>query len=142
MVRFEFGPVEAFVVRFRSDVPIDAVFRALGDVERAGTVRLLDFALVVRDEDGAVAVREVDDLADLLPDDVVELAARGLTANEDIEQVAESVQPGWSAAIVVIELLWAKSLAERFTENGSELLATVRIPAPAVNELAAAAHIG
>ena len=142
MVSFAYGPVEVSVVRYAGSTPHAAVLGALTDLIASDTVRLLDIALVTRDPDGTVRVAEIDDVTDDTADGPIELEARGLTANEDIEQVAASLEPGTSAAIVVVELLWAKALAERFADTGSELLGTFRIPAPAVNSLAAAANIG
>jgi len=140
---FTYGPAEVFVAAYRGDLPDAAVLGALTDLVANETVRLLDLLLISRDADGSVRVREVDDVTpDGFPDGPIVLEARGLAANDDVDHVADSLEPGTSAAIVVIEQLWAKSLAERFADSGSHLLWSARVPAPELNELAAAAHIG
>ena len=143
MTTFTYGPAEVFVAAYRGDLPDTAVLGALTDLIATETVRLLDLLLVSRSEDGTVRVREIDDVTPTgFPAGPIVLEARGLTANDDIDQVADSLEPGTSAAVVVVEQLWAKSLAERFAESGSHLLWSARVPAPELNELAAAAHIG
>ncbi|ROP66096.1 DUF6325 family protein [Curtobacterium sp. ZW137] len=142
---FAYGPAEVFVAAYRGELPDTALLGALTDLIASDTVRLLDLLLITKAEDGSVRVREIDDVTPVaIPGSSgpVELEARGLTANDDIDEVADSLEPGTSAAIVVIEQLWAKALAERFTDSGSHLLWSTRVPAPALNELAAAAHIG
>lgn len=142
---YSYGPAEVFVAAYRGDLPDTAVLGALTDLIATDTVRLLDLLLITKADDGSVQVREIDDVTPAAlggASGPVELEARGLTANEDIDEVADALEPGTSAAVVVIEQLWAKALAERFTDSGSHLLWSTRVPAPALNELAAAAHIG
>lgn len=141
VVTFDFGPAEVFVVRYRGRLPDTRVLGALADLVAAETVRLLDILVVSRDGGGAVEVIEIDDLPSGSPFDAFELEARGITGNEDVERIADDLGPGTSAAIAVIEQLWAKSLAERFAESDAELLETVRIPAPELNAIAVAANI-
>lgn len=142
MRKFTYGPAEVFVALYEGDLPDTKVLGALNDLIATDTVRLLDILLISRDLDGSVQVREIDDVTDTGLPGPIELEARGLTANEDVDEVADSLRPGTSAAIVVIEHTWAKALAERFADSGSHLLWSARIPAPELNELAAAAHIG
>jgi uncharacterized membrane protein len=142
MTTFTYGPAEVFVAAFRGGLPDSAVLGALTDLIAADTVRLLDMLLVSRADDGTVEVREIDDVTPPGFAGPIELEARGLAANDDIDEVADSLDPGTSAVIVVIEQLWAKSLAERFAGSGSHLVWSARIPAPELNDLAAAAHIG
>jgi hypothetical protein len=139
---FTYGPAEAFVALFPGDLPDADLFGALTDLIAEGTVRLLDILLIGRAPDGTVQVREIDDVTPSGSFGPIELEARGLAGNEDVDQVADSLAPGSSAAIVVIEHLWAKRLADRFADSGSHLLWSARIPAPDLNDLAAAAHLG
>ncbi|ROP74604.1 DUF6325 family protein [Curtobacterium sp. PhB115] len=142
MRTFEYGPAEVFIALYRGDLPDSGVLGALTDLIASDTIRLLDLLLITRHDDGTVLVREIDDVTAPGGTGPIELEGRGLTANEDIDQIADALEPGTSAAVVVIEQLWAKNLAERFTGSGSHLLWSTRIPAPELNELAAAAHIG
>ena len=57
----------------------------------------------------------------------------GLAGMEDIEALAEQVPPGTSAAILVVELLWAKAFAAALYDAGGAVIAREGIPAPVVN---------
>lgn len=133
VIDHSFGPVELDVIAFEGEGPSPALLHALAAQIRARVVRLLDFVVVARSAAGAVHVSEVDlrefDLADL------ELHAPGLVAQEDLEELAQWVPPGDSAAIVAFELLWARELAEQLAADGSSVVATERIPVPVVNAI-------
>ena len=57
----------------------------------------------------------------------------GLASEEDIADLAVDVAPGTSAAILVVELLWAKAFAGALFDAGGAVLARQTIPAPLVN---------
>ncbi|MBO1902533.1 hypothetical protein J4H92_11305 [Leucobacter weissii] len=126
-----FGPVELNVILFEGSGPSPAVLHALAAQIRGGTVRLLDFVVVVKSASGAIEIREIDPVEFGLAE--LHLHAPGLSAEEDIEALAERVPSGGAAAIVAFELVWARELAERLAADGSVVVATERIPAPAVN---------
>ena len=45
------------------------------------------------------------------------------------------IEPGTTAALVALELTWAKRIAEKLAAAGSEVIGVERIPAPVVNAL-------
>lgn len=138
--QLEFGPVELNAILFSGDGPSSGLLHSLADQVNAGTVRLLDFVIVVKSQAGALEVREIDsaefELAGL------ELHAPGLAGDEDLIELAQVLPEGGSAAIVAFELLWAKDLAEQLFAEGSVVLATERIPAPVVNAVVEMAFNG
>ncbi len=140
MTEFEYGPVELYVVGFAGDRPDDGTLQAIGELIEGGEIRLLDLLVVSRHEDGAVFVTEFEDVSDAYGFGAVELEAVGLVADEDAKELAESIEPGHSGAILAIELLWAKRLASRFASSGGIVLQTERIPAPVVNAVLAEAE--
>ncbi len=128
-----FGPVELNVISLDGPRPSPGVLHALAKQVEAGVVRLLDFVVVTRSVTGAVSAEEIDlaefglaDLAPLLP---------GLAADEDLQELADQLPPGASAAIVALELAWASELAEQLADDNSFVLATERIPAAVVNAI-------
>lgn len=134
MMDFRYGPVEFYLVGFEGDGPDPATFRALGELIEHGTVRLLDFVLVAKSAEGDVEVHDVDLEQSALLGDVQPLAD-GLAGEEDIAMLAEHVPAGTSAAIVVLELAFARDLAQKMTAAGGEVLRTERVPAPVVNAM-------
>lgn len=135
MAQFTFGPVEFYLVGLDGDRPSPAVIDALGELIESGTVRLLDFILISKSDAGEVTVTEIEDQTEEYGLGGVEFGAIGLAGDEDVEQFAELVPPGASAALVVLELAWVKRLAEKVAASGAEVLSVERIPAPVVNAL-------
>ncbi len=128
------GPVELMVVSLAQPEPSPAAIAALTRQVEAGSLRVLDFVLVSKNEAGEVAVTEVE--VDSLGPAALDLAIPGLTGDEDIAVLADSLAPGENAAIVALELVWARDLALSLAAEGSEVIAAERIPAVVVNEIA------
>lgn len=139
MVDFRYGPVELYLVGFESGRPDASAVAALMELIDSGIVRLLDFVLVTKDQDGAVTLTEIDEVDDGFGFGDLELDVNGLTGEEDVQELAALVEPGSSAAVVALELVFAKNLATRLAASGGVVLATERIPAPVVNALVDAA---
>ncbi|MBM7826671.1 hypothetical protein JOD60_000729 [Microbacterium aurum] len=98
MVDFRFGPVELYLVSLDGDRPAPAVIAALTDLVAAGTVNLLDFVVVSKAEDGTVTAIEIEEHADEYGVADLEFAALSVTGQEDIDEFAELIEPGTSAA--------------------------------------------
>ncbi|UFS57935.1 DUF6325 family protein [Subtercola endophyticus] len=133
MADFEFGPVEMFLIGFEGERPGPAVVEAIADLIEGGLVRLLDLTFITRNELGDVSTVEIEDVSDEYGFGTVELEATGLAADEDIAEFAELVPPGSSAALLVVELVFAKNLASKLAQSGGAVIASERIPAPIVN---------
>jgi hypothetical protein len=84
-----------------------------------------------RSPEGELTVVELSDTTD--DGGVPALDLAGLAGLEDIEALAEQVPPGASAAILVVELLWAKAFAAALYDAGGAVIAREGIPAPIVN---------
>src|ERR1700712_3580755 len=108
MADFEYGPVEMLLIGFEGERPGPAVVEAIADLIEGGLVRLLDLTFISRNELGEVSTIEIEDVSDEYGFGGVELEATGLAADEDIAEFAESIPFGTSAALVVVELVWAK----------------------------------
>jgi uncharacterized membrane protein len=139
MTEFAFGPVELYLVGFEGDRPSPGVMSALLDLMDGGLVRLLDFVIVSKSDAGEVTVIEVEGDEDYGFGDV-ELIATGITGDEDIDELAELIPPGGSAALVALEMAYARTLAERLADSGGVVLRSERIPAPIVNAVLEAAE--
>lgn len=135
MAHFTFGPVEFYLVGLEGDRPSPAVIDAIGELIESGTVRLLDLLLIAKSDVGAVTVTEIEDETEEYGFGTIEFGAIGLAGDEDVEEFAELIRPGTSAALVVLELTWAKRLAEKVAASGAEVLSVERIAAPVVNAL-------
>jgi uncharacterized membrane protein len=130
---FAYGPVEFVLVGFEGDRPGEPVIEAIRDIVDAGAIRLLDLVVVTHSEDDTITAVEIEDVADDYGLGTVELEASGLAADQDIQQFAAEIPPGTSAALAVVELLWAKRLAEKLADAHGFVIHSDRIPAPIVN---------
>jgi len=127
MTTFTLGPVEFYLISLADSQPAEAVIDELRDVVTTGTVQLLDLVVISKSDAGDVTVTEIE--AD------VDLGAPGLAGDDDIAEFAAVIEPGTTAALVALELTWAKRIAEKLAAAGSEVIGVERIPAPVVNAL-------
>lgn len=135
MNEFTFGPVELYLVSLDGDRPAPAVVDSLHELIASGAVRLLDFVIIHKNDDGSYESIEIEDHLEEYGFDDIEFGAIGVTGDEDIEGFAELVEPGQSAAVVALELAWAARLAGAVAASGAEVLSIERIPAAVVNTI-------
>lgn len=138
MSELEYGPVEFVLIGFQGDAPDAGVVDAVHELVAEGAVRIIDALLITRTIEGDVETIEVEDSTDAYGLDGADLDLAGLAADEDIEYFAEGLEPGTSAELLVVELLWAKKLASRLAASGGAVIASERVPAPVVNDVVAA----
>ncbi|GAA4347896.1 DUF6325 family protein [Microbacterium rhizosphaerae] len=131
MTDFDYGPIEFYAIGFDGDRPGPAVLQAIDDLVAAGTVNVLDLVFARRSPEGEIEVLELSDTIDDGGAPALDLA--GLAGQDDILYLVEGLEPGKSAAILVVELLWAKAFASRLWEAGGAVIAREGIPAPVVN---------
>jgi hypothetical protein len=131
MTTFDYGPIEFYAIGFDGDRPGPAVLQAVDDLVAAGTVNVLDLVFARRSPEGELEILELSDTVD--DGDAPALDLAGLAGEEDILALAEGLEPGSSAAILVVELLWAKSFAAALYDAGGTVIARQGIPAPVVN---------
>ncbi|WP_307167798.1 DUF6325 family protein [Streptomyces rishiriensis] len=128
------GPIDYVVVEFPGNRMTGEGFPLLVDLVDRGLIRILDLLFVRKDEDGSVVGLEI---ADLTGDGALDLAvfegaSSGLLGQDDIEEAGGALSPGNSAAILVYENLWAAPFATALRRGGAQLVASGRIPVPAV----------
>lgn len=129
-----FGPLELFVVTFDGVTPDAGVLSALRSLGDGTSVRLVDLVIAVRLADGTVRVSELVDLpVDL--SGVVDLVAKGLIGEEDVEDAVEAVPPGSGIALAAMEMRWAANLSSTLAAAGGHVAHIALIPGPVVNEL-------
>jgi hypothetical protein len=135
MVDFRYGPVELYLIGFEGERPDPGFTAALVEQVDSGHLRLLDFLLVSKSDSGELTVVEVEDnaadygLGDIVLDEI------GIAGEEDVEELAELIPAGTSAALIAIELTYQRKLASKLASSGGVVLSTERIPAPIVNAI-------
>lgn len=130
----ELGPVDFLVIEFpvgQTNFTGEIVDELVRLVD-SGTIRLIDAIILVKDADGAVEAMELADAGDL--GELVELEAElaELLAAEDVEHLANAMEPGSVAGVLVYENLWAAPFAAAARRAGGQLIANGRIPIQAI----------
>jgi hypothetical protein len=128
----EMGPIDYVVLEWPGRQPQGEVAPMILELVDRGIIRVLDFALMVKGEDGSVAAL---DLGELGPDShftAFEGAATGLMSQEDLEEAATALAPGTSAAVLVWENRWAAPVAVALRKSGGQLVASGRLPIQAI----------
>jgi hypothetical protein len=124
------GPVEYMIVAFPGNRFKGEIVPALAELVEAGTIRIIDLAFVLKDDDGAVVTAEMGDLdSDVFKAfDSLTPETLGLLNEEDLAAAAEELEPNSSAALLVWEDVWATKLRDAIVNAGGELLDLERLP--------------
>jgi hypothetical protein len=143
------GPIQLVVIGFEGDVLEGQVLDELDLVVATGDIRLIDFLVIEKDEDGYVWGSEVsvfteDDeegvafgaltfgLIDLdpeegeigeIPEEWKVAETHFVMAPEDINALAHQIPEGSSAIMVLFEHAWARRLHEATLEASGVILA-------------------
>lgn len=130
----ELGPIDYVVVEFPAGEAnfsgeMAAELVALAD---AGTIRLLDLLVVRKDAEGVVEAFEVDDLDEVDELRALEAHVAEVLAADDVAHLAEAMEPGSTAGVLVWENSWAAPFASAARRSGGQLIATGRIPIQAI----------
>lgn len=130
----ELGPVDWIVVEFPGSRFRGEIAPALEELVDRGIVRVLDLLLIRKGVGGELDFAELSDLDESeiggLRSYEAELAT--LLSEEDVEAVAEAVEPGSTAALLVWENSWAAPFASAVRRAGGQLVASGRIPIQAL----------
>jgi hypothetical protein len=124
----EMGPIDYVVLEWPGRQPEGQVVPLLIDLVDRGIIRILDIALMVKGDDGSVAavdLGEVDGGTGAFQE--FDGASSGLLTQEDLEDAAEALAPGTSAAVLLWENRWAAPVAVALRQSGGQLVASGRI---------------
>jgi Family of unknown function (DUF6325) len=129
----EMGPIDYLLVEWPGRQPTGEAAPLLIDLVERDLIRIIDLAFLIKADDGSVARLEITDLGgevEAFAD--FEGASSGLLGEEDIDEAANALEPGTSAALLVYENRWAAPFAAAVRRSGGQLVASGRIPIQAV----------
>ncbi len=130
------GPVDYLVVEFPAGEAklTGEGLEELLKLAESGTIRILDLIMLSRAEDGSVDALELQDADEselgALRNLLGELAV--LLAEEDVEQIGATLEPGTAAAVLVYENTWAAPFGTAVRRSGGQLVANGRVPTQAI----------
>ena len=131
----QLGPVDWIVVEFPgADFGEGKVAPHVQDLVDRGLVRILDIVFFRKAEDGALEMAEAADLDSSQLGDLraAEAELAMVLSEQDVADLAATIEPGHSAAVLVWENLWAAPFGSAVRHAGGQLVASGRIPTQAV----------
>ena len=126
----EIGPVDYAVLAFPGNQFKGEIAPALADLVKAGTIRLIDAAFVGKDEKGEVFTLETTELAPDVQErlEALNIEVQGLFNDEELLAIGEELELDSSAAVLVWENVWARTVAQAIRDAGGVLVAFERVP--------------
>jgi hypothetical protein len=130
----ELGPVDYLVVEFPTGVSnfSGEMAAELATLVHNGTIRLLDVLILTKDDAGDIEAAEIDDLEEVDELRALETEIAEILAAEDVVHLAEAMEPGSTAGVLVWENSWAAPFASAARRAGGQLIADGRIPIQAI----------
>lgn len=130
----ELGPVDYLVVEFPEGTQnftgeMAAELARLADTE---LIRVLDLLILKKNADGSVDAMEIDDVEGADEIRALETQVAEILAADDVVLLAEAMEPGSVAGVLVWENTWAAPFASAVRNSGGQLVASGRIPIQAI----------
>jgi len=134
-----YGPLDFIALEFQSHNLRGEVLPALLDLVNKKVVRVVDLVIIQKKDDGSYEAHELKQAdAELLEIfDPLEVDVSGLIQVEDIEAIAEQMDDDTTAALLLIENLWAVRFKEAVLRADGRLIEQIRIPMEEVEEMLA-----
>jgi hypothetical protein len=131
-----YGPIDFLALDFKTDQLKGEILPEVMELVKNKIVRVIDLVIIQKYEDGHHQAMEMQQLApDLLAlFDPLDVEISGIIQVEDIANVAEAMEPGTNAAILLFENLWAVKFREVVLRANGRLLGYERIPFEVVEE--------
>jgi hypothetical protein len=130
------GPVDVVVMAAGAPQFDGSVFAELERQTAAGTIRVLDAMVLVKDGTGRPWRLDLRELPEEQRKAVgfIDHGTHGLFDTEDAETLYEGMVPGSAVFALAIEHTWAVALVNALNQAGVESALQFRVPAPIVEE--------
>ena len=130
-----YGPVDFIAIEFKTEQLTGETLPELLELVKKEIIRVIDL-VIIQKEDGGFQALEIEELSPdvVIAFDPVVTEISGIIQVEDIEAVAEAMEDNTTAALLLIENLWAIKFGESAVRSGGRLVAFDRIPFEVINE--------
>jgi uncharacterized membrane protein len=126
------GPVDVAIVLFEGNEFNGDVAPAIAELQQNGTVRIIDIAFVIKDADGNGAVLELQDEGIAEAFEAITEEQFELLSQEELDEIADTLEPNSSALVIVWENTWAARLGAAVRNSNGQVIVMERIPREAV----------
>jgi hypothetical protein len=130
------GPIDFLALEFPGNKFDGSILANLLDLVQAGVIRIIDLVVIVKDREGGVLVRELQELD---PDSVrvldpLKVEVTSMITRNDIDGIAAALANNSAAGLLLIENLWAVKTKQAMLDANARLLMFERIPHEVVEE--------
>ncbi|MCG3142403.1 MAG: hypothetical protein HDKAJFGB_03871 [Anaerolineae bacterium] len=134
------GPVDVVILALGAPSFDGSILYELEQQVGKGVIRVLDAMLLFKDGAGNRASVDLEDLPANMKTAMgfIETGTRGLFDSADADTLFEGMVPSSAVLALAIEHIWAVNLVNALSNSDVELAASIRIPAPIVDEAFAA----
>lgn len=131
-----YGPVDFIALEFKGNQFNGEILPALLELVQNKIVRVIDFIVIIKDQDGQHRALELEQLDNEVVRifDPLELEISGMIQVEDIDMIAGLLENNTTAAILMFENLWAIKFGEAAVRANGRMVMFQRIPFEVVNE--------
>jgi uncharacterized membrane protein len=130
------GPIDFIALEFPGNRFKGEILPDLFELVDQGAIRIFDLVIILKDQDGNVMVRELQELDEghmaLLNPLKAEVSQ--MITEEDINQIAAKLANNSTAGLMLIENLWAKKTKQAMMDANGRLVVFERIPHDVVEE--------
>jgi Family of unknown function (DUF6325) len=133
------GPVDLLVLTFPDHKISGGPASVLKGMVDNGLIRVIDILFARRFEDGESRIFEIQELDDASSSfDPVVPELSGLITPDDVKQLTSQIEPGSSAAVMLVENVWAQKFADAVVAERGVVTLNERVPRRVIDELLAA----
>jgi uncharacterized membrane protein len=122
------GPVDVAIILFEGNEFNGDVAPAIAELQQNGTVRIIDIAFVIKDTEGNGAVLELQDEGIAEAFESITEEQFELLSQEELDEIADTLEPNSSALVIVWENTWAARLGAAVRDSNGQVIVMERIP--------------
>jgi hypothetical protein len=131
-----YGPIDFIALEFPGNRFKGEILPDLLELVDKEIIRIIDLVIILKDQDGAVVVRELQELGSgqvvmLSP---LKAEANQMITEQDIDMIAAQLDNNSTAGLMLIENLWAKKTQQAMLDANGKLVLFERIPHDVVEE--------
>lgn len=129
-----YGPIDFIALEFEGNKFKGDILSSLMELVDDDIIRVIDLVVILKDNSGEVIAREFEQLDShlLAVFDPLEVKVAGLITAGDVEMMADQLANNTTAALLLIENLWAVKFKEAVLEADGRLLMQERIQPEAI----------
>ncbi len=132
-----YGPIDFLALEFTTENLKGEILPELISLVEKQIVRVIDLVIIQKKEDSTHEAVEINQLGPemLAVFDPLQAEVSGIIQVEDIEGIAEKMEPGTTAAAMLFENLWAIKFKEAVLRADGRLIEQLRVPNEVVEEV-------